>query len=76
MVFPNPQVRDFILFCIERRGTEWPSLYDEMARVAAQRVFRGLGIAELKEMGLSLALDSLDKTYELVKQIISQLSQA
>lgn len=75
MVSLNPQVRDFILFCIERRGTEWPSLYDEMARVAAQRIFRGLGIAELKEMGLSLALDSLDKTYELVKQIISQLSQ-
>ncbi len=76
MVSPNPQVRDFVLFCIERRGTEWPSLYDEMARVAAQRVFKGLGIAELREMGLSLALDSLDKTYELVKQIVSQISQS
>jgi hypothetical protein len=76
MVSPDPQVRDFVLFCIERRGTEWPSLYDEMARVAAQRIFKGLGIAELREMGLSLALDSLDRTYELVKQIVSQISQA
>ncbi len=76
MVSLNPQVRDFVLFCIERRGTEWPSLYDEMARVAAQRAFKGLGITELREMGLSLALDSLDKTYELVKQIVSQISQA
>lgn len=68
----SPLIKDFILFCIERRGTEWPALYDEMARVAAQRLFRGLGIAELREMGLSLALDSLDKTFELVKQVISQ----
>lgn len=70
----NPLLKDFILFCIERRGVEWPALYDEMARVAAQRLFRGLGIAELSELGLSLALDSLDKTFELVKQVIEQIS--
>ncbi len=68
----NPLIKDFILFCIERRGMEWPALYDEMARVAAQRLFRGLGIAELRGLGLSLALDSLDKTFELVKQLTSQ----
>lgn len=68
----SPLVKDFILFCIERRGTEWPALYDEMARVAAQRLFRGLGITELKELGLSLAIDSLDKTFALVKQVIGQ----
>lgn len=71
----NPQLRDFILFCIERRGTQWPALYDEMARVAAQHLFRGLGREELKQSGLSLALDSLDKTLELVKQVIAQGKQ-
>jgi hypothetical protein len=68
----DSQLRDFILFCVERRGTEWPALYDEMARVAGQRLFRGLGRAELKQLGLSLALDSLDKTLELVKQVTVQ----
>ncbi len=71
----SPLIKDFILFCIERRGMEWPALYDEMARVAAQRLFHGLGIAELRELGLSLALDSLDKTFEIVKQVISQPKQ-
>lgn len=73
---PSPLVKDFILFCIERRGTEWPALYDEMARVAAQRLFRGLGIAELKELGLSLALGSLDETFRLVKEVLSQSNKA
>ncbi len=68
----DPQLRDFILFCVERRGVQWPALYDEMARVAGQRLFRGLGRAELKQLGLSLALDSLDKTLELVKQATAQ----
>ena len=71
----DPQLRDFILFCVERRGTDWPTLYDEMARVAGQRQFKGLGRAELKQMGLSLALDSLDKTFDLVKQAIAQDQQ-
>ena len=68
----DPQLRDFILFCVERHGAAWPALYDEMARVAGQRLFRGLGHAELKQLGLSLALDSLDKTIELVKKATVQ----
>lgn len=71
-----PELRDFILFCVDRRGANWPVLYDEMACVASQRLFKGLGRAELKQMGLSLALDSLDKTIELVQQAISQDRQA
>jgi|YelNatPaOPRAMG01_1025707.scaffolds.fasta_scaffold182080_2 hypothetical protein len=73
---PDPLVRDFILFCAERHGTEWPGLYDEMARVAAQRLFRGLGIPELKELGLSLALGSLDNTIRLVKEVLSHSDKA
>jgi hypothetical protein len=72
----DPQLRDFILFCVERRGADWPALYDEMAMVAGQRLFNGLGRAELKQLGLSLALDSVDRTLELVKQAIAQGQQA
>ena len=68
----DPQVRDFVLFCVERRGNTWPALYDEMAMVAGQRMFRGLGHAELKQLGFSLALDHLDETIQLAKQAVGQ----
>ncbi len=64
----DPQLRDFILFCVERKGKNWPGLYDEMARVAGQRLYLGLGYAELRKMGLSLSLDSVDRTIDLVKR--------
>jgi len=67
-----PEIRDFILFCIERRGSDWPVLYDEMALVAGQRLFKGLGRDELEQMGLSLALDSVDRTLELVRGVMAQ----
>jgi len=67
-----PEIRDFILFCIDRRGSDWPVLYDEMALVAGQRLFKGLGRDELEQMGLSLALDSVDRTLELVRGVMSQ----
>jgi hypothetical protein len=71
MNFLDPQVRDFILFCVERRGTDWPALYDEMAQVAGQHQFQGLGRNELRKLGLSLAIDSIDKTIELVQRAIT-----
>ena len=72
----DPKLRDFILFCVDRRGADWPVLYDEMALVAGQRLFRGLGRAELKRLGLSLALGSLDETLEMVKRATAQGRQA
>jgi hypothetical protein len=72
----DPQIRDFILFCRDRRGADWPAIYDEMAGVAGQHLFRGLGRTELKQLGLSLALDSLGETLELVKQVIAQDQKA
>ena len=71
----DPQLREIILFCVQRRGADWPALYDEMARVAGQHLFNGLGRAELKQLGLSLALDSIDRTIELVKQAIAHGQQ-
>lgn len=67
----NPQLREFILFCIERRGKKWPALYDEMARVAGQRLFKGLGYSELRQIGLSLAASNIDNLIRFVDQITS-----
>ncbi len=72
----TPDLRDFILFCVDRRGAEWPVLYDEMALVAGQRLFKGLGRTELERMGLSLALDRLDRTLELVRRVVAQGQQS
>jgi hypothetical protein len=76
MNYLAPELRDFILFCMDRRGADWPVLYDEMALVAGQRLFKGLGRAELEKLGLSLALDSLDRTLELVRWVVAQGRQS
>ena len=71
MNYLDPQLRDFILFCIDKQGNDaWPDLYDEMAIAAGQRSFRGLGYPELKRLGLSLALTDLDETIQIVKQAV------
>ena len=64
----DPTLREFILFCVQRRGNSWPALYDEMARVAQQRIFQGMGYSDLRERGLSLSIDKLDRTLQLVRQ--------
>jgi len=71
----SPQLRDFILFCAERRTPEWPAIYDEMTRVAGGKLFQGLGYKDLKQMGLSFSLSGMDKTIQLVKQVTSQDDQ-
>ncbi len=72
MNVPDPQLREFVLFCVERRGKEWPALYDEMAAVAGQRLFRGLGYVELRELGLSLAVSNLDCLIRFVERVVTQ----
>jgi hypothetical protein len=68
----DPQLKEFILFCIGRRGKNWPALYDEMSVVAGQRLFRGLGYAELKQIGLSLAASNIDNLIRFVEKVTSQ----
>jgi len=68
----SPELRDFVLFCAQRRGPEWPTIYDEMTSVAGRKLFKGLGYRDLKRLGLSLSLSGMDKTIRLVKQITSQ----
>jgi len=72
MDYPSPQLRDFVLFCARRRGSQWPIIYDEMTKVAGQKLFQGMGYTELKQLGLSFSLSSVDKTIQLVKQVTSQ----
>jgi len=65
----DPIVRDFILFCLQRQGKGWPALYDEMCRVAGQRLFRGLGYTDLRKRGLSFSLANIDATIRLVDTV-------
>lgn len=60
---------DFILFCFERRGVGWPSLYDEMCYVAGNRLYHGLGYEELREAGLEFTLGELGRTSRLVNEV-------
>jgi len=68
----NPIARDFILFCIHRQEKEWPALYDEMCWVAGHHLFRGLGYAELRKLGFSLALTNIEDTIGMVDSVISE----
>jgi len=65
----NPVAREFICFCIQRNGKEWPALYDEMCWVAGHRLFQGLGYAELRKLGLSLSLTGIEDTIRIVDAV-------
>jgi hypothetical protein len=69
------KLRDFIIFCAQRRSPEWPAIYDEMTRVAGGKLFQGLGYEDLKQLGLSFSLSGMDKTIKLVKQVTSENHQ-
>lgn len=69
-----PKLRDFVLFCAQRRTSDWPVIYDEMTRVAGRRLFEGLGYEDLRQLGLSFSLSSAGRTMELVRQIVSKSS--
>ena len=66
---------DFIAFCFERRGAEWPVLYDEMCYVAGKRLYRGLGYEELKDAGLDFTLAGLARTSRLTNEVTKRLRQ-
>jgi len=68
----NPLARDFILFCVRRHGREWPGLYDEMCWVAGRRLFKGLGHAELRKLGLSLSLTNIEDMIRMIDIVTAQ----
>jgi hypothetical protein len=63
---------DFISFCLSRRAVDWPFLYDEMCFVASNKLYRGLGYEELREVGLDLALSGLVKTSRIANEVVRQ----
>ena len=68
----NPIAYEFIRFCIHRQGKEWPVLYDEMCRVAGQRLFKGMSYTELRKLGLSLSLTEIEDTIKMVDTVASK----
>jgi len=66
---------DFIAFCYERKGADWPDLYDEMCFVAGKRLYRGLGYEELREAGLDFTLAGLARTSRLTNEVTKRLRQ-
>jgi hypothetical protein len=60
---------DFISFCFTRRAVEWPLLYDEMCYVASNKLYRGLGYEELREVGLDLTLGGLVRTSRIANEV-------
>ena len=66
---------DFIAFCFERKGADWPVLYDEMCFVAGKRLYRGLGYEELREAGLDFTLAGLARTSRLTNEVTKRLRQ-
>lgn len=64
---------DFISFCLERRDVEWPFLYDEMCYVASNKLYRGLGYAELREIGIDLTLGGLVKTSRIANEVSREM---
>jgi hypothetical protein len=68
-----PKLRDFVLFCAQRRSPEWPAIYDEMTRVAGRKLFQGLGYEELRQLGLSFSLSSADRTMQMVRKVTSRV---
>jgi len=72
----NPVVCDFVLFCINRQGKEWPALYDEMCWVAGHRLFRGLGYTELRKLGVSLSLNDIENTIKIIETVTAQMAES
>jgi len=68
----NPVAHEFIHYCIQRHGKEWPALYDEMCWVAGHRLFRGLGYTELRDLGIFLSLSQIEDTIRMVDIVTAE----
>jgi hypothetical protein len=66
-------VIDFISFCFARRSVEWPFLYDEMCHVASNKLYRGIGYEELREVGLDLTLGGLVRTSRIANEVTREM---
>ena len=69
----NTVAHDFVVYCVQRHGKKWPALYDEMCWVAGHRLFRGLGYAELRRLGISLSLTHIEDTIRMVDIVTAEM---
>jgi hypothetical protein len=68
---PPPEVVAFIRFCHRRRHAGWPELYDEMCAVAARREFKGWGIDQLAEHGVTFTLLDMARLAGWVRAVLA-----
>lgn len=66
------EAEEFVRFCYQRRHVGWPELYDEMCAVATRGLFRGMGPAELAEIGVGFSLFETPGLAELVTRIAGE----
>ena len=59
---------DFVRFCLRRRRSGWPELYDEMCAVARRGLYHGWGFAELAEHGVAFGLAEMPRLAGLVAE--------
>lgn len=64
---------EFIAFCYDRSRREWPRLYDEMCYVAGQRLYRGLGYDELRDVGVDLTISGMTKLSRIAREVTREL---
>lgn len=69
---PSPEAEEFVRFCYRRRRVGWPELYDEMCHVATRGAFRGMGHAELAELGIGFSLFDTRQLAELVTHVVGE----
>jgi len=67
---------DFVSFCFARRAVDWPLLYDEMCYVASNRLYRGLGYAELRDAGLDLTLGGMVRTSRVANEVTREMRRS
>ena len=63
---------EFVRFCYRRRRVPWPEIYDDMSAVAARRLFRGWGFAELAEQGIAFTIAELPRLAALVDRVVQE----
>ncbi len=68
----DPVAHDFIVYCHQLHGKEWPALYDDMCQVAGHRLFRGLGYEDLRKVGISLSLNHVADTIKMVDIVTAE----
>lgn len=68
----RPEIIEFVRHAYRRRPVRWPMLYDELCHLASRGLFRGLGYAELAELGLSFSLCELPKLARLATRVASE----